>query len=95
MGADFLARSNQSPASTIYEKGQQTLTFAALSFVTQTTPGYDRLEQIRGYSETVTVFIISGVPTTDPFGPAPRLIASTTSIPSVTRPTTVYWPFRK
>lgn len=44
---------------------------------------------------TVTLVITSGLPTTEPLAPVPSLMASTTSMPAVTSPTTVYWPFRK
>lgn len=44
----------------------------------------------RDHSVTVTLRITSGVPSTAPLPPVPRLIASTTSCPPVTRPTTVY-----
>ena len=46
------------------------------------------------YGVTVTVSIRSGSPNTVPFGPSPRLMASITSIPSVTCPITVYCPSR-
>src|SRR6056297_3590719 len=51
-------------------------------------PGHAR------YSVTVTDCITSGWPMTAPLLPRPRLIASTTSMPSVTLPTTVYSPLR-
>ncbi len=44
----------------------------------------------RAYSVTVTLVITSGAPITAPFAPLPNLIWSTTSMPSVTCPTTVY-----
>ena len=47
------------------------------------------------YSVTRTAAIMSGAPMTAPFWPSPRLIASSTSRPAVTCPTTVYCPFRK
>lgn len=43
-----------------------------------------------GYSCTVTLVITSGVA-----GGSPRWMASTTSMPEITLPTTVYCPFRK
>src|SRR5690606_36749623 len=45
-------------------------------------------------SVTMTEVITSGLPDTAPERPSLRLILSTTSMPSVTTPTTVYWPLR-
>ena len=42
------------------------------------------------YSVTATETMRSASPATAPFGPCPRVMASTTSMPSVTSPTTVY-----
>src|SRR6056297_472161 len=59
-------------------------------------PGLEGIERLVSgpgharYSITVTSCITSGWPTTAPLLPRPRLIASTTSMPSVTLPTTVY-----
>ena len=40
-------------------------------------------------------FAIQSGSETSPFDPSPRRILSTTSMPEITSPTTVYWPFRK
>ena len=59
---------------------------ATLRFAGEAQPG-------GGQSFTLTLAIQSGSETS-PFGPSPRRIASTTSWPAITWPTTVYWPFR-
>ena len=57
------------------------------------SPGWSAAGRAQPSALTRTFAIQSGSLTV-PFAPSPRLIASTTSCPAMTLPTTVYWPSR-